>query len=58
MYLMKKRYVKPTVEEVLIDCCHIICASQLESVNLTGMDDEHDNIDISDEDAGNGFWGR
>ena len=52
---MKKEYIKPDMQVVEIRQHQLLCGSPLTSTSTTGIDDD---LDIDDEEAGNGFWGR
>ena len=56
---MKKEYIKPGMQVVELQHKTQLLAgsNKLRGVKTTGIDDD-DDLDIDDEEAGTGFWGR
>ena len=53
---MKKEYLKPDMKVVeLQHHAMLLAGSKLTSTSTTGLDDD---LLISDDEAGTGFWGR
>ena len=63
---MKKTYLKPTMQVVLLQHQHqLLVGSPLSTINTTKLSGEdvttlsgEDEIYIDDDPVGNGFWGR
>ena len=53
---MKKKYTEPEILVLQSQLTQMLCISKLESVS-TNLNPE-DDLELSEEEAGNGFWGR